>query len=180
MFAKLSMERHEMIFVRKEINLSRLSEVAESLSKIIVGGDVIILKGDIGAGKTTLVALAAKHLGVLEGVTSPTFAIVNTYKIPLNKNSLQKLIHVDTYRLDNANEIYDLGLETLFDEGAVTFIEWGERIRDYIDENHFVVEIDEIRPESRDFKFEVVGTLDPDRQEEIINVLVEQGWKKND
>jgi hypothetical protein len=43
-----------------------------------------------------------------------------------------------------------------------------------------VVEIDESRPESRDFKLEVVGNLDPDRQEEIINVLVEQGWKKND
>jgi len=127
-----------------------------------------------------LVSNVSKHLGVIDSVTSPTFAIVNTYEIPSSKFDLRNLIHVDTYRLENLNEVYDLGLETLFDDKSVTFIEWGERIQEHIGKNYFVVTIDECNPESRDFRFKIEGTLKQVRLSEINDELLCNGWESQE
>lgn len=85
-------------------------------------GDLVVLAGDLGAGKTFLAGAIAQALGVLEPVTSPTFALVQEYA-----TERLELLHVDLYRvLDDApREVQRLGLRERRDEGAVLLVEWG-------------------------------------------------------
>jgi len=86
-------------------------------------GDLLLLEGEMGAGKTTFVRGLAAGMGVAGDVMSPTFQLVRVYRGPV------QLAHVDLYRLDGAAGLADLGLEELLDEGAVV-VEWGDRLRD--------------------------------------------------
>jgi tRNA threonylcarbamoyladenosine biosynthesis protein TsaE len=85
-------------------------------------GDLVLLVGDLGAGKTTFAQGFAAGLGIKETVTSPTFTLARTYPGPLPMN------HVDVYRLDRLSEVSDLALGELMDSGGVTLIEWGDAI----------------------------------------------------
>ena len=92
-----------------------------ALGTILRAGDVVVLTGDLGAGKTTFAKGVARALGVREPVTSPTFTIVQEYDgdVPV--------AHVDVYRLERVQELHDLGFEELLD-GRVVLVEWGERV----------------------------------------------------
>lgn len=83
-------------------------------------GDVVILSGDLGAGKTTLTQGLARALGVDEPVTSPTFTLMRQY------DSRPRLLHLDIYRLESVNEVLDLGLHELLDDDAFAVVEWGD------------------------------------------------------
>jgi tRNA threonylcarbamoyladenosine biosynthesis protein TsaE len=89
---------------------------------LLVAGDVILLGGDLGAGKTTFTQGLARSLGIDELVTSPTFTLLRSYENPKGL----RLLHADMYRLDHLQEIVDLGLPELLDEGAVAVVEWGD------------------------------------------------------
>ena len=97
-------------------------ELAAQVAGLARPADLILLAGDMGAGKTTFTQGFGKALGVKEHVTSPTFTLVRTYpaRIPL--------LHVDAYRLDTLQEVIDLGMHELLDEGCVALIEWGDII----------------------------------------------------
>jgi tRNA threonylcarbamoyladenosine biosynthesis protein TsaE len=95
-------------------------DLAAQLAGVAVAGDVILLSGDLGAGKTTFTQGFGRGLGVPDRITSPTFTLVQTYVGRL------KLVHVDVYRLDHLQEVVDLGLPELLDDRAVALIEWGE------------------------------------------------------
>lgn len=151
------------MFSKRNVTLDDLNDVAAELAGIFKGGDVVLFSADMGAGKTTLISHLAKSLGVEQTVTSPTFAIVETYDIPesdrrpeRSEGSLRRLIHIDTYRLTHVNELYDLGLETLFDDDALTLIEWGDRIEEFVDKNHYVLSIEEVDEDTRNIELEFV------------------------
>lgn len=95
-------------------------ELAAAVSELCRAGDVVLLSGDLGAGKTAFAQGFARGLGVREQVTSPTFTLARRYEGRLGLN------HLDVYRLDSLQEALDLGLAELVDEGAVTVIEWGD------------------------------------------------------
>ncbi len=94
--------------------------LAAELGPLVKAGDLLVLAGDLGAGKTAFVQGLARGLGVTEPVTSPAFILVRTYagRLPL--------VHVDVYRLDHLQEVVDLGLPELVDEEGVAAIEWGD------------------------------------------------------
>jgi tRNA threonylcarbamoyladenosine biosynthesis protein TsaE len=95
-------------------------EMGASVAGLVGPADVILLAGDLGAGKTTFAQGFARGLDVEQRVTSPTFVLMQHYagRLPL--------VHVDVYRLDHVQEVIDLGLPELLDDGAVALVEWGD------------------------------------------------------
>ena len=102
---------------------SETEAAGEELGRRLRQGDLVLLKGELGAGKTTFVRGMARGSGSVAPVASPTFQLVRVYPGRL------QLAHVDLYRLEKGDELRDLGLEELLDQGAVV-VEWGERLAD--------------------------------------------------
>jgi tRNA threonylcarbamoyladenosine biosynthesis protein TsaE len=96
--------------------------LAAEVAALAMPGDLVVLAGDLGTGKTAFAQGFAKGLGVEEPVTSPAFVLVRTYEGRL------PLVHLDVYRLDHMQELVDLGISELLDEGAVTLVEWGDAV----------------------------------------------------
>jgi tRNA threonylcarbamoyladenosine biosynthesis protein TsaE len=94
----------------------------EQLAASVRAGDLLLLVGELGAGKTTFVRGLARGLGSSDGVQSPTFQLVRVYAGRL------QLAHVDLYRLEAGADLADLGLDDLLDQGVVA-VEWGDRLR---------------------------------------------------
>jgi len=100
--------------------------LGERLAQTLPRGAVVLLIGNLGAGKTTLAKGIVKGLGAAEPeeVSSPTFTLIHEYGTP------PAVYHVDLYRLESARDAATLGLDDLFDSPAVVLIEWGERFRE--------------------------------------------------
>ena len=104
--------------------------LGEKLGASLQPGDILLLEGDLGAGKTTLTQGLAKGLGVTEFVNSPTFVIINEYftgRLPL--------YHMDLYRVEEEAQLYDLGVEEYFYGNGVCVVEWPEIARPFLPEN---------------------------------------------
>ena len=97
-------------------------QLAATLAPYLQPNDVIVLTGDLGAGKTQFVQGVARGLGVRDAVVSPTFNLVLVYE-----GGRLPLYHFDWYRLDEAAQLEDIGYFDLIEAGGVSFIEWGER-----------------------------------------------------
>ena len=102
-------------------NVEETYALAKRIADTFQGGEVILLNGDLGAGKTTFTKGLAKALGIEDEVTSPTFTILNVYE-----DGRLKLNHLDMYRVDSADELAELGIEDCFDDESVTVIEWNK------------------------------------------------------
>jgi tRNA threonylcarbamoyladenosine biosynthesis protein TsaE len=98
-------------------------KLAAALGELAQPGDLLLLCGDLGAGKTAFVQGYAEALGVDSPVTSPTFTLANQYSGRLDVH------HLDVYRLDEMAEVLDLGLFDLLDDTSVVLIEWGDAIK---------------------------------------------------
>jgi len=96
--------------------------LAQRVGCLLRAGDVVVLAGELGTGKTVFAKGIARALGVTEPVVSPTFTIVREYDAPI------PLVHVDVYRLDHFQELHDLGFDDLIGGDAVTVVEWGDRV----------------------------------------------------
>lgn len=102
---------------------------------------VVVLSGDLGAGKTTFVQAVAKALGVEEAVTSPTFVIEKIYQ--LKGQQFERLVHIDAYRLERAEELEKLGFrELLNDPGNLILLEWPERVPELIPDHAIRIRFD--------------------------------------
>jgi tRNA threonylcarbamoyladenosine biosynthesis protein TsaE len=110
--------------------------LAERLGTLVVAGDLLLLGGELCAGKTTFTQGLARALGVAERVTSPTFTLLHSYE----GRDIQ-LLHADVYRLDHLQEIIDLGLPELLEEGAAAIVEWGDRAEPVLLAEHLDVRI---------------------------------------
>ena len=117
--------------------LDRIDEIAQQLIQAAGEEKVWIFKGEMGAGKTTLIKSLAKALQVEDQVSSPTFGIVNEYQ-----TSPKGLIfHFDFYRLDDPMEALDIGIEEYFYSGNYCWLEWAEKIAPFLPERFFQIEL---------------------------------------
>jgi tRNA threonylcarbamoyladenosine biosynthesis protein TsaE len=111
-------------------------------AKKLQGGDVILLQGDLGAGKTTLVKGMAQGLEIDNEITSPTFTLMNIYEIGSKKLKNKKLVHIDTYRLEDENDLIQIGVQDyLGDNDTICVIEWPEKIKDLL-KNKKIISVD--------------------------------------
>jgi len=117
-------------------NLDDSKAFARKLGALLVPGDVVLFKGDLGAGKSTLIRTLIQSLcGETTEVPSPSFTLVQTYEAPQFE-----IWHFDFYRLEDTEEIFELGIEEAFQSG-VSLIEWPERLGSYTPKNHLLIEI---------------------------------------
>jgi tRNA threonylcarbamoyladenosine biosynthesis protein TsaE len=112
-------------------------EFGKRLSHVLTGGDVLALSGDLGVGKTLLTRGIALGLGIPgEQVTSPTFTLIQTYESPI------PVIHVDLYRLENPEAIFQLGLEDYFTPQNIVIIEWADRLLQALPPDHLTIHLE--------------------------------------
>lgn len=131
-------------------NLAETEAFANEFAKILVGGEVVLLGGDLGAGKTTFTKFVMRALGVKDDITSPTFTIMREYK-----GKKFKIYHFDMYRLTSGAEASEFGLEDYIynkDSRSIVFIEWFENIKDILVGNFTKIQISLIDEDKREFK----------------------------
>lgn len=114
-------------------NQNQTIAIAKDFAGSLRGGDIVLLHGDLGAGKTTFTKGVAEALGAEGDITSPTFTLMNVYPIQTKKSGLHTLVHIDTYRLENEEDLIDIGAEDyLGDPSAVCLVEWPEKIKNLL------------------------------------------------
>lgn len=126
-------------------------KIGNNLAKLLSKGDVIVLSGDLGAGKTKFVEGFLHNFGLQDEISSPTFNIINEY-ITSDNN----IYHFDVYRLEDSDEFYAIGGEEYFEKG-ICLIEWGELISDVLPKDyiHVTINKDSNNEDLRIFEFEV-------------------------
>jgi tRNA threonylcarbamoyladenosine biosynthesis protein TsaE len=130
----------------RSFELSSEASVPDLAGKLLeLSGErrIFVLKGEMGAGKTTLIKAFCKELGVIDPVSSPSFSIINEYR----RASGERVYHIDLYRLGDEEELYDLGFEEIMDGTHYCFIEWPELAGNFLPSDPVWVDI-EIRDES--------------------------------
>ena len=135
--------------------------LAAKIVRLLKGGDVVLLEGDLGAGKTTFVGGALEELGYKDHVVSPTFNILKCY-FEVSPN----VFHIDAYRLEDQN--HDIGLEEFIEGDGIAFIEWPIYIPELIPSKHLSISIKRISDNERD----ITISSDSSFYDELIRSLV--------
>ena len=151
-------------------NAGETRAVGEAFAGLLRPRDAVILTGELGAGKTTLVQGIAHGLGVTDRVVSPTFTLVREYHGRL------EVAHVDVYRLERIQDVVDLGLEELGDGEAVLLVEWGDVVEEVLPVDHLTVELSGgANDEARLLAFTPEGPTWVDRWERLEQALAAWG-----
>ncbi len=126
------------------------TELGRKLSAEIKPGSVVLLRGDLGAGKTTLVKGIAEGFQAAEAedVTSPTFTLIHEYRGPQ-----VTLFHIDLYRIDTQRELDTLALDDLMTPQSILLIEWGEKFERFAKERDVEIAIESLRGDDRSIVF---------------------------
>ena len=130
-------------------DISQIRGAARQFIEQIGEHCVFAFYGKMGAGKTTFIKAVCEELGVIDVITSPTFAIVNEYEVSSQNTSLtshpspltSQIYHFDFYRIKRIEEVYDMGYEDYFYSGALCFIEWPELIEELLPDDAVRVNI---------------------------------------
>lgn len=133
-------------------SVAETGELAVALASWLEAGDVVLLHGDLGAGKTTFVKALAVGLGIAVTVTSPSFALVNEYEtghgVPFTT-----VYHIDLYRLHERDELDSIGFaELVAPEQGITVVEWPERASEDLPRRYLLVEVEVVPAEQRVFR----------------------------
>lgn len=133
-------------------SLTETENLAKKIAKKIENGMVILLYGDIGAGKTTFTKFLLNNLGVKSIVSSPTFTLLNEY------NGVFPVYHFDMYRIQSSDELYELGFEDYINskispyvKTGLTLIEWPENVKDILPQNAVNIKIEKLGDNKRKF-----------------------------
>lgn len=129
---------------------NEMKQFAKRLVALVQPGDLVLLNGDLGAGKTTFTQFIGEALGVKRTINSPTFNIIKSYK-----GTNLKLHHMDCYRLEDSDE--DLGFDEYFEDDALTVIEWSQFIEDLLPNESLTINIEMIDEISRHITIEAKG-----------------------
>jgi len=128
---------------------TQLDEVAKQILTTYANHRVFCFNGEMGAGKTTLIKMLCKYLGVQNIPSSPTFAIVNEYWTSQN----EPVYHFDFYRIERPEEAIAIGIFEYLESGHFCFMEWSENIETILDEELVKIEIERIDEQTRKFIF---------------------------
>ena len=128
-------------------------ELGKKIASQLTKGDIVILTGDLGAGKTKLTEGILSYFGLSDEVSSPTFTIVNEYDTPSFK-----IFHFDLYRLADIDEFSAIGGEEYFEKG-VCIIEWGEMIEDFIPDRYLKLEFTTTEENQRVINITKIGDI---------------------
>ena len=132
------------------------------LASALGPGDVVVLRGDLGAGKSEFARGVARGLGIAGPVPSPSFTILNAYdegRLPL--------YHFDWYRVSDPEEIAEMGFEEQLHGDGVSLIEWSERAPEYVPNRALLIRIDTARDDAREIHFEPRGGF-PFTEEQLL------------
>lgn len=117
-------------------------QLGEKFASLLKGGDILLLKGDLGVGKTVFVKGLAKGLKIKKIIQSPSFLLLKIYKIPKDvskRNRARYFVHFDFYRLKRKKEIEDLGLKEFLKKENIIAIEWPEKIEKILPRSKIVI-----------------------------------------
>lgn len=104
-------------------------KIAAEFSKTLRGGEIILLDGELGAGKSTFVRGLARAFGIREPIRSPTFTLMHVHKVKKQRSKVKGLVHIDAYRLRGAEDLQTVGLEEyLGRDEVVILVEWGKKV----------------------------------------------------
>jgi tRNA threonylcarbamoyladenosine biosynthesis protein TsaE len=131
----------------------QLKELAGELAKKLKPNNVLALYGDLGAGKTTFTRFLVEVLGFDSRVQSPTFILVRNYN--KKEGRIKKVNHVDLYRLNNVNEVLDIGINEMIEEkDSITVIEWPEILNEMLPDNTMKIFFEYVDEDKRKVKIE--------------------------
>ena len=130
-------------------SVENIDEAAVEFLKRKPASTVIALYGEMGAGKTTFTKALCKVLGVVDGVNSPTFNLINEYRTDKG----EVVYHFDFYRIDKLEEAFDIGFEEFIESGNLCIIEWPEKIEQILPSDTLRVKISVLKDGSRELAF---------------------------
>ena len=150
----------------KTFSVEETRDLASFLSKVFQAGDVVVLSGDLGAGKTAFTQGLGLALGVEHPITSPTFTLANKYEGELTLN------HLDVYRLEHFQEVEELGLSELIDSNSLTVIEWGNVISSVLTEGYLEISLSLGESlDERTIEFRLIGQQWVGRESELVSLV---------
>lgn len=139
--------------IQYSYHLDEINTAAKKLIELAGNEKIWVFKGDMGAGKTTMIKALAKVFEITDQVSSPTFGIVNHYE---NLHQ-EEFFHFDFYRIEDPMEALDIGIEEYFYSGNYCWLEWAERIGSFLPEKFFLIEISTDSPEKRTLNLQKVN-----------------------
>lgn len=144
-------------------NLKDTENIGKIIGRCLEKGTVLCLDGDLGVGKTALTQFIAREFGVEDYITSPTFTIIKEYEGRL------PFYHMDVYRIESEDDMYDLGYDEYIYSEGVTIIEWSHKIKGILPDERINIEIQRLDNSSRSMDIGGKGKIYDKLAEELKN-----------